>query len=206
MNAIVLRTALAVTGTALIAGCAVAPVGPSLPAYPGSRSTAQQFQVDDVACRDRAQRHFGPVATQASNNAAAANAAGATLFGAALGALLGAVVGDPGTGAAIGAGTGLLSGSVVAADMSGYSSAQMQFAYDRMYSQCMYELGHLVPARTIAHRANRGYPVPSSAAPSAGYPPANAPPPARLYSPPTTASPPGGFPPPDAPPPSLAPR
>ena len=198
--------ALAIAATVFLASCAIVPVGPTWPAYPGSRSTAQQFQVDDAACRTRAQAHFGPATTQAANNAAAANVAGATLFGAALGALLGAAVGDAGTGAAIGAGTGLLSGGVVAADMSGYSSAQLQVAYDRVYSQCMYALGHLVPARTLAYRSGRGYAVPSGAAPSTGYPPAGTPPPSRSYPPPTTVAPPSGYPPLDTPPPSVAPR
>jgi uncharacterized membrane protein len=206
MQSILKGVVVAIVATVFLASCAVMPVGPTWPAYPGSRSTAQQFQIDDDACRARANAYFGPAPAQSANNAAAAHVTGATLFGAALGALLGAAVGDPGTGAAIGAGTGLLGGSIAASDMNGYSTAQLQVTYDRVYSQCMYALGHLVPARTLAHRSTRGYRVPSDAVPSAGYPPAGTPPPSGTYAPPTTVAPPAGYPPPGTPPPGAAPR
>jgi hypothetical protein len=206
MRAKRMRAALAIAGTTLVTGCATVPIGPTWPAYPGSRATAQQFHVDDATCRSQAHAYFGPAPTQPANNAAAANVVGGTLLGAAIGTLFGAAGGDAGVGAAIGAGTGLLGGSLVAADMSGYSSAQMQIVYDRVYSQCMYALGHLVPAPALAYRQYRGYPVPSGVAPRVGYPPASAPPPSRSYPPPTTIAPPAGFPPSDTPPPSAAPR
>jgi hypothetical protein len=194
---------LAVFCAALLAACASVPTGPAWPAYPGTR-TAQRFPADDASCRAQAHAYFGPAAAQPANNAAAANVVGGTLLGAAIGALFGAAGGDAGVGAAIGAGMGLLGGGLVAADMSGYSTAQLQAIYDRVYGQCMYAFGHLVPAYAVLDRAFPGYAVPSRAAPAAGHPPANAPPP-RSYPPPTTVAPPAGFPPPDTPPPS-APR
>ena len=197
-----MRIVVALAGAAFLGGCAVTPTAPLATALPGSRTTPQQFQDDDAACRVQAQAYFGPAPTQPVNDAAAANVVGGTLLGAALGALFGAAVGDVGAGAAIGAGTGLLGGSLVAADMSGYSSAQLQSMYDRVYLRCMYARGHRVPAPAVAYGPNRRYAVP----PGAGYPPAATPPPARSYPPPTTVPPAGGFPPSDARPPDTVPR
>jgi hypothetical protein len=191
-------TALAAT---LVAGCATVPTGPYIAALPGSRATPQQFSADDTTCRAQAQAYFGPYSAQPANDAAAATAVASTLLGAAIGALFGAAVGDPGTGAAIGGGMGLIGGSAVAADSSGYTSAQLQAQYDRVYLQCMYAAGHRVPQSAVATRTYR-YPAP----PGAASPPPGTPPPARRYAPPTTTPPPAGFPPPDAPPPSTAPR
>jgi hypothetical protein len=200
------RSAIGLVAVALAAGCAVVPTSPYVAALPGSRTTPQQFASDDGACRAQAQAYFGPGTAQPANDAAAANVVAGTLIGAAIGALFGAAVGDAGGGAAFGAGAGLLGGSVAAADVSGYSSGQLQARYDSIYLQCMYAAGHRVPASAVANRSYRSYPVPSGAAPAAGYPPANAPPPARSYPPPTSVAPPAGFPPPDAPPPDRAPR
>lgn len=195
------RAAALAVGTALLAGCATIPTGPAVPALPGSRVTADKFAADDAACRSRAYATVNPGAAQAANDAAAANVVGGALLGAAIGALIGAAAGDVGAGAAIGAGTGMLGGSAVAADMSGYSSAQLQAIYDDAYLQCMYALGHRVPAPAVVYRPYRGtYRVPQAVPPAAGYPPATTPPP-RSYTPPSIVPPPGGFPPADAPPP-----
>ena len=191
----VIRSALVLGSVLIASGCAIVPTGPWLSALPGSGSTSASFSVDDAACRDRSQAQFGVAAAQRANEAAAANVAGGALLGAALGALFGAAAGDAGTGAAIGAGMGLLGGSAVAADVGGYSSAQLQAMYDRVYWQCMYDLGHRVPGPPYTYRVS-----PRDAAPSA---PTAAP---RGYPPPSTVEPPAGFPPAHAPPPAFAPR
>ncbi len=193
-----LRAGLAtIVVVSLLAGCATVPTGPRVGALPGSRTTPEQFGADDAACRNYAQAALGPNAAQPSNDAAAANAVGATLIGAAIGALFGAAVGDPGTGAAIGAGTGLLGGSINAANAGGYSTYALQRGYDQAYLQCMYARGHQVPGR-VAYRTAPGNFAPP---PGAGYPPPNTPPPG--YRPPPSAVPTPGFPQPSAvPPPS----
>ena len=205
MKARPIRFAAALLVATSIAGCAVVPTSPYIAALPGSRTTAGQFAADDQTCRGQAQAWFGAGTQQRADQAAAANVVAGTLIGAALGALFGAAVGDAGVGAAIGAGTGLFGGSVAAADMSGYSSAQMQAQYDRVYLQCMYAAGHRVPSSFLAQQSQR-YPVPSTDVPAAGYPPSNTPPPPRSYPPPSTVAPPAGFPAPDTPPPAVAPR
>jgi uncharacterized protein YcfJ len=192
------RCVLAAVGVAVLAGCATVPTGPAINALPGSRKTAEQYYADDAACRAGAQSQFGPHAAQPANDAAAANVVGGTALGAAIGALIGAAFGDAGRGAAIGAGTGLIGGSAAAANVSGYSSRDMQMLYDREYLRCMYARGHQVPGRAVGYR-----PAPLAY----GYlPPACTPPPAgtpmpRGYAPPTTSEPPGGFPPENTPPP-----
>jgi len=49
--------------TASVAGCAVMPAGPMIPALPGSQKSAEAFQGDDRACRDEAN---GTVASMSS--------------------------------------------------------------------------------------------------------------------------------------------
>ena len=202
------RTALAtILGGWLLAGCAIVPTGPAVNVLPGSRATTQQFSADADACRSYAQAALGPNAAQPGNDVAAANAVGATLLGAAIGALFGAAGGDVGLGAAIGAGTGLFGGSVAAANQSGYSTHALQRSYDRAYLQCMYARGHQVPVRVGYRTAQGTYAAP----PGAGYPPPGTPPPSQRptppvapapgYLPPSAVPPPAGFPAPGTPPP-----
>lgn len=136
-------TFVAMVGVIALAGCASAPVGPSLMALPGSTKTFDQFQIDDHLCRQYASAQSGaPDNEQRANNAAVRDAAVATVIGAAVG---GAV--DGSNGAGIGAGMGLLVGSAAGADSSQYSSATMQRMYDQAYVQCMYGKGHKVPVQ-----------------------------------------------------------
>jgi hypothetical protein len=50
-----------------------------------------------------------------------------------------------GSGAAIGAGSGLLAGSLMSTSASGSSMSEVQQRYDVAYVQCMYAKGHQVP-------------------------------------------------------------
>src|ERR1700744_5783982 len=96
-----------------LGGCAVAPPsGPSIVALPRSGETLGQFQQNDYACRDYANRSTDPngSASQAATTNSVNSAALGTLGGAAIGALIGAAAGNAGAGAAIGAGSGLLVG------------------------------------------------------------------------------------------------
>jgi hypothetical protein len=200
------RTVLAtLIGGSLLMGCVTAPTGPAVNVFPGSRATSEQFSADASNCMGYAQAALGPNAAQPANDAAAANALGATLLGAAIGALFGAAGGDVGTGAAIGAGSGLFGGSIAAANQGGYSTRALQRSYDRAYLQCMYARGHQVPVRVAPLTVPGTYAVP----PGAGYPPPDTPPPkyrpappvAPAYPPPNTVPPPSGFPAPGTPPP-----
>ena len=189
-------------GVLALSGCATMPEGPSYAAMPGSRSTFEQFQMDDAACRQYGTQAIGGTTPQQNaNNAAAGSAVVGTALGAAIGGLLGGH-----EGAAVGAGMGLFTGAAVGAGNSqaaGYSSQQR---YDNAYYQCMYSRGHRVPVPASAARAmrqaNAGYPPPPNApAPYTRPSPPAAPPPNAATPPPNAPPPNAAIPPPNAPPP-----
>ena len=112
---------LVLGGTLLLAACAAPPPGPSVMALPGQGKSFDQFQRDDVGCRqysDQQTGYGGPAA--AANQAGVGNALLTTGLGAAAGALIGAAAGNAGAG--------------------------LQAQYDMAYSQCMYGHDNRVPA------------------------------------------------------------
>ena len=186
---------LPLSALVVLGGCVTVPTGPAVRVMPGTGKSFEQFQADDMGCRQYAYASIGgPDAARPGQDTAAANAAVASAIGAAAGAAIGAVSGQAGHGAAIGAGTGLLFGSASGANQAGYSSYQLQHNYDTAYMQCMYSRGNQVPGY-IAYRAPRmpvysyppqsypapavppGYQVPAESAPPLNYPPPNTPPP-----------------------------
>lgn len=169
---------LAGLGAVVLAGCVTAPTGPRVMALPGTSKNWDQFQSDDVSCRQYAQYTFGPSdPAKAANDAAGANAFVGSALGAATGAIIGSATAQAGPGAAIGAGIGLLFGSLAGANAAGATYVDAQRQYDAAYLQCMYAKGNQVPV-AAAPRGYRapppyGYPYPPPAAPS---PPLTAPP------------------------------
>jgi hypothetical protein len=138
--------------TALLAGCASMPDGPSVMVLPGTGLPFDQFRGDDAVCRQYA---FLQVGGKTPNQAAVDSGVASAAVGTAVGAAAGAALGG-GSGAAIGAGTGLVAGSVVgtgAAERSGYGSQQR---YDTAYIQCMYAKGHRVPVSGQFSNEGRG--------------------------------------------------
>ena len=152
----------------LLSACAVVPTGPTVMVLPGVGKPFDQFQVDDLVCRQYAQQQVGIAPGQASMQSAVNSAALGTALGAAAGAAIGAAAGNAGTGAAVGAGSGLILGSATGAQAGSASSGTLQWRYDVAYTQCMYAKGHQVPGVASA-------PPPSSAPPPP--PPGTAPPP-----------------------------
>jgi len=157
-----------------LAGCVTAPTGPRVTALPGTAKNFDQFQADDVSCRQYAQAYLGPDPAKPANDAAGANALIGSAWGAAAGAAIGSATAQAGPGAAIGAGIGLLFGSLAGANASGAISYDVQRRYDSAYLQCMYARGNQVPA--AAAPRYRGPPPPY------GYP--YYPPPAAPAAPP----------------------
>ncbi|VVD86848.1 YMGG-like glycine zipper-containing protein [Pandoraea communis] len=128
---------------ATLAGCAVAPAGPSLMALPGTNKSFDQFRQDDFNCRQYASGMNGGLdSATAANNSAVGSAVVGTAIGAAAGAAFGG-----GSGAAIGAGAGLLAGSAVGMGNAQSSAYMTQSRYDQAYVQCMYASGNRVPVR-----------------------------------------------------------
>ncbi|SCY28692.1 hypothetical protein SAMN05216420_104114 [Nitrosospira sp. Nl5] len=125
----------------LLASCASIPSGPSVMALPGSGKTFEQFRGDDTYCKQYATEQIqGMTPNRASITSGMGTAAIGTGVGAAAG---GAFAG--GTGAAIGAGSGLLLGGLMGTRTARTSGDLRQHRYDMGYTQCMYGHGHRVP-------------------------------------------------------------
>src|SRR5580698_6608074 len=104
----------ALLASLLLAACTTVPTGPSVAVMPGTGKSFEQFNADDVVCRQYAGNQIGDAA-QAGNDKAVESGVVGTLIGAAAGAALGGH-----QGAAVGAGTGLLVGSASGANASQY--------------------------------------------------------------------------------------
>ena len=169
---------------ALVAGCASVPAGPSVSVLPGHGKSFEQFQDDDLACRQWARQEAGTTPGASAAQSTVGGAAIGTLLGAGLGAALGAVTHRPAAGAAVGAGVGLIGGTAVGASSGQAAGQTVQRRYDNTYVQCMYAKGDQVPGRPAA-----AVPVVS---PTVAPPPP--PPPATGLTPPPRCPPPGDLP------------
>lgn len=147
-----------------LAGCAVAPAGPSVMALPKPGEDFARFQAQDAYCRNYADAQIGGGgANQAATNDAVGSAVVGTALGAAAGAVIGAAAGNPGAGAAIGAGSGLLIGSAAGANRANASAGGLQYQYDVAYTQCMVANGYTVQQSAAVARYYGGpgyYPAP----------------------------------------------
>jgi hypothetical protein len=126
---------VAIGGLAVVTlgACVTVPVGPSVMVLPGKGKSFEQFQVDDLVCRQWAAQHTGTTPARASTETAVTGAAVGTALGAAAGAALGAAAGSPATGAAVGAGVGLLGGTAAGVGGAQVTAAQAQARYDTAY-------------------------------------------------------------------------
>jgi hypothetical protein len=138
-----------------LAACVHVPTAPNVMALPGSGKTFEEFQYDDVTCRQWASYQVGGSPSRAANDTAVANAALGTVLGAAAGAAIGAASGRPATGAAVGAGAGLLGGSLIGASNSEEARWSMQRRYDMAYMQCMYAKGNQIPVPQSSQPSRR---------------------------------------------------
>ena len=170
----------------LLAGCAVAPTGPSVMALPGSGKNFEQFRADDAECRQYARYQIGG---GDANQAAADSGVRSAAIGTVVGAVAGAAIGGRDS-AGVGAGTGLLVGSMAGAGAAQSSAYASQRNYDNAYVQCMYAKGQKVPVSAEMARSLSQTPVaPAPAAPAGTFypPPAGIQPPPPGYAPPVSA-------------------
>jgi len=166
---LVLRTgAILLVCAVSFSACATVPLGPSVMVLPGTGKPFEQFQFEDVTCRQWASQQTRTSPEQAAGSSTAGGAVVGTLLGAGLGAAIGAATGHPGIGAAVGAGGGLLTGTAVGAGAGRTASYEVQRRYDIAYEQCMYAKGNQIPAAALPSR--RGT---SLAAPPPPPPPPN---------------------------------
>ena len=138
------RAIVVVLTLLLCSGCVSTPAGPTVSVMPGPEKSFEQFQTDDVVCRQWAVQQAGPPQSALTQGTATGAAIG-TVIGAGLGALIGSAVGRPGVGAGIGAGGGLLGGTAVGAGVGQSAGVAVQRRYDRAYEQCMYAKGNDTP-------------------------------------------------------------
>jgi hypothetical protein len=154
----------------LVSACATVPTGPNVMVLPGGGKPFDQFQADDVVCRQYAQQQLGLTPGQGAAQSTINTAALGTALGAAAGAAIGAASGHPGTGAAVGAGGGLLTGTAVGAQAGGSSSGLLQQRYDTAYVQCIYAKGNQVPGVAAAPSPSAAPPPPPPGAQPPGLP------------------------------------
>jgi hypothetical protein len=134
----------------VVSACATVPTGPSVMVLPGAGKPFDQFQLEDLVCRQYAQQQIGVAPGQAATQSTVNTAVLGTAIGAAAGAAIGAATGHPGVGAAVGAGGGLLTGTAAGAQAGAVSSGALQERYDIAYVQCMYAKGDQVPGVAAA--------------------------------------------------------
>jgi hypothetical protein len=175
---VVKRWVLLLPMIGLLSACAAVPTGPSVMVLPGVGKPFDQFQVDDLLCRQYAQTQTGIPPGEAGRQSTINTAALGTLLGAGAGAALGAAAGDAGVGAAIGAGSGLLVGTASGAEAGAGTARSLQSRYDVSYMQCMYAKGNQVPGTPSAPQSSYVPPPPGTPPPpGAGTaPPATVPP------------------------------
>lgn len=163
------RLTMALAAAAL-AGCASAPLGPTVAVMPAPNKPLEVFSAEDRYCQDYADRAVRGQA-QKTDDAAV----GKAVVGTAVGAVVGAAVGGR-EGAAVGAGGGLLVGSAAGAGHGSMSERQIQRRYDVAYLQCMYSYGNQVPGQYAPRQAPPPPPPPPPG--SSGSAPPPPPPPA----------------------------
>lgn len=136
-------------------GCVPMPTGPSVLVLPAPGKSLEQFQLDDLTCRQWASRQIGLSPQETASQTTVSGAAIGTAVGAGAGALLGAASGHAGAGAAIGAGSGLLLGTAAGAGSGETYGWQAQERYDYAYVQCMYAKGNQIPGQVHRYRIRR---------------------------------------------------
>lgn len=160
---------------ALLAGCASAPLGPTVAVMPAPNKPLDVFSTEERYCRDYAEQAVSGQ-TKRADDASVGKAVVGTVVGAAVGAAVGGR-----EGAAVGAGGGLLVGSASGAGHGSMSERQIQRRYDVAYLQCMYSYGNQIPGQYVRQTTAAPPPPPPPPPPassSAAPPPPPPPPPA----------------------------
>lgn len=155
-----LRRRIAIVAVIVLSGCATLPTGPSVLVLPAPGKPLEQFQTEDMICRQWAGQQVGMTAEDTANQNTVKGAAVGTMIGAGAGALLGAASGHTGAGAAIGAGSGLLVGTAAGAGAGQEYGWEAQRKYDFGYVQCMYAKGNQIPGQVHQYRIRRSPPPP----------------------------------------------
>jgi len=157
--------AIFISALVLLAGCTQVPLGPSVAVMPAPGKPFDLFVSEEALCRRYAEQQVGISPQQVLQNSTVTGAVAGTALGAAAGGTIGAAVGSPGPGAAIGAGTGLLTSSAVGANAGYGATWTLQRRYDIAYQQCMYAKGNQIPGFPTAYAPPPALPSPPSIPP-----------------------------------------
>jgi hypothetical protein len=128
----------AISTLALLGGCATEPLGPTIPVMPAHGKSMESFQQDEDYCEQYASDRATGKVKQANDDELRRG-----VFGAALGAGIGALAGNT-KGAIIGGTVGAILGS---SSRAGYDQHRVQRTYDIAYGQCMTARGNDVGMR-----------------------------------------------------------
>ena len=169
------RVALGLGLVAALSGCAQTPAGPTVQVLPAPGKPFDQFQQEQIYCKEIARQEVSGQAENANERALAG-----TLIGAALGAGIGGATGG-GHGAGVGAAVGGTAGTVIGASSSDHAGGSIQNQYDNAYSQCMYAKGNQVVAKPVPVHVIQAPPVYYAPPPQVIY---TAPPPVVYTAPP----------------------
>ena len=127
------RNVLTVMMLLAVAGCATVPAGSTVMVMPAPGKSFEHFQAEDALCRQWSAQQTGLSPQQVADQDTVTGAAVGTLLGAGLGAAIGAATGNPGVGAAIGAGSCLMLGTAGGANTGQLSGREAQHRYDIAY-------------------------------------------------------------------------
>ncbi len=183
---------------AVLSGCAILPVGPSVNVLPAKGKSFDTFRAEDATCRQWAEQQLGKPVQETYEQDVATGAVAGTAVGAGLGAVVGSASGHAGVGAALGAATGLLAGTAIGSNAGQLSAREAQLRYDNAYVQCMYSYGNQVPGyrRAVAKPKPAVVAPPPPPEPAVSQAPEYSPPPAVVEPPPIEAQVSEDYPPP----------
>lgn len=147
---------MAVVSLSLFAGCATAPMGPTVQVLPAAGKPFDLYQQEVQDCKKWAfDQMGGQAAVDNANKTAVTHGVIGALLGTATGAVIGAGTGSAGAGAAVGAGAGTVAGTASGAASAAQANMTLQQLYDNAFAQCMYAKGNQVqtPTTTVAEPA-----------------------------------------------------
>jgi hypothetical protein len=150
------RISAALVAGVLVAGCATAPLGPRVAVMPAPGKPFEQFQREDIACRQYAEQSVGGGEQRIQDQAAQTTVLSTLL------------------GAEVGAGFGLATGAAASSGQTRHFSYDLQRRYDIAYQQCMYSRGNQLPGYSYAPppaRTNYYQQAPAAPAATASPPP-----------------------------------
>ena len=136
---------LIITSSTFLTACSTIPESSTVHILPGSKKTQQDYIKDKNICltmaKDEVEKKYSKQSTEQTT--------GDNIFiGTVIGGVLGSIIGGSSRSAAAGAVTGGVIGGLSA---QGDIQLKRQAYFDAVFSTCMYDNGHKVPASSIIY-------------------------------------------------------